>query len=199
MASPVRTLEHFQHRRSGRRASGSILVELECDELGPRAGAASPSTPGAGAAISSIWAPSCTPATARGSTCVWSTRPTLRGRRGRDWCSWADASAPARPGVACQPVSSDGQRAPAARTGAETLVVKTFPRWSAGLTFDRHAHDDHQLTWATRGVLTVHTDEATWVLPPTRALWTRAGVRTRNRPRGRHHADRLPAPRPLPA
>jgi AraC-like DNA-binding protein len=56
------------------------------------------------------------------------------------------------------------------------MVVKTFPM-AAGATFDRHAHDDHQLAWAARGVLTVHTDEATWVLPPTRALWIPAGVR----------------------
>ncbi|MGH2891914.1 MAG: AraC family ligand binding domain-containing protein, partial [Solirubrobacteraceae bacterium] len=48
---------------------------------------------------------------------------------------------------------------------------------AAGATFDRHAHRDHQLAWAARGVLTVHTDEATWVLPPTRALWIPAGVR----------------------
>ncbi len=55
-------------------------------------------------------------------------------------------------------------------------MVKTFPM-VAGATFARHAHDDHQLAWATRGVLTVHTDAATWVLPPTRALWIPAGVR----------------------
>jgi AraC-like DNA-binding protein len=56
------------------------------------------------------------------------------------------------------------------------MVVKTFPM-VAGTTFERHSHDDHQLAWATRGVLTVHTDEATWVLPPTRALWIPAGIR----------------------
>ncbi len=55
-------------------------------------------------------------------------------------------------------------------------MVKTFPM-VAGTTFERHSHDDHQLAWATRGVLTVHTDDATWVLPPTRALWIPAGVR----------------------
>jgi AraC-like DNA-binding protein len=56
------------------------------------------------------------------------------------------------------------------------MVVKTFPM-VAGTTFGRHSHADHQLAWATSGVLTVHTDEATWVLPPTRALWIPAGVR----------------------
>ena len=40
----------------------------------------------------------------------------------------------------------------------------------AGTRFDWHTHEDHQLAWAASGVLTVLTAEATWVLPPTRAL-----------------------------
>ena len=47
----------------------------------------------------------------------------------------------------------------------------------AGLVFDWHTHEDHQLAWAASGVLTVRTDAATWVLPPTRALWIPAGLR----------------------
>ena len=37
--------------------------------------------------------------------------------------------------------------------------------------FDWHVHEDHQLAWASAGALTVLTEGATWVLPPTRALW----------------------------
>ena len=47
----------------------------------------------------------------------------------------------------------------------------------AGHVFDWHAHPDHQLAWAASGVLTVRTSKATWVLPPTRALWIPAGLR----------------------
>ena len=47
----------------------------------------------------------------------------------------------------------------------------------AGLVFDWHTHEDHQLAWAASGVLTVRTDSATWVLPPSRALWIPAGLR----------------------
>jgi AraC-like DNA-binding protein len=47
----------------------------------------------------------------------------------------------------------------------------------AGLVFDWHTHADHQLAWAASGVLTVRTSSATWVLPPTRALWIPAGLR----------------------
>jgi AraC-like DNA-binding protein len=46
----------------------------------------------------------------------------------------------------------------------------------AGTRFDWHTHEDHQLAWAARGVLSVLTSAATWVLPPTRALWIPAGL-----------------------
>ena len=45
-----------------------------------------------------------------------------------------------------------------------------------GTRFDWHTHDDHQLAWAASGVLTVLTADASWVLPPTRALWIPAGL-----------------------
>jgi len=79
-------------------------------------------------------------------------------------------------------VSQDGQcaaadqnRAPERDSDAAVIVV-TFPM-AAGLVFDWHTHSDHQLAWAASGVLTVRTDSATWMLPPTRALWIPAGLR----------------------
>jgi len=50
------------------------------------------------------------------------------------------------------------------------MTVATFAM-SAGSAFSWHTHHDHQLAWASSGVLTVVTQAATWVLPPTRALW----------------------------
>jgi AraC-like DNA-binding protein/quercetin dioxygenase-like cupin family protein len=55
------------------------------------------------------------------------------------------------------------------------FCVVTFPM-SASTLFDWHVHDDHQLAWASAGALTVLTKDATWVLPPTRALWIPAGL-----------------------
>jgi AraC-like DNA-binding protein/quercetin dioxygenase-like cupin family protein len=55
------------------------------------------------------------------------------------------------------------------------FFVVTFPM-SASTRFDWHVHDDHQLAWASAGTLTVLTEGATWVLPPTRALWIPAGL-----------------------
>ena len=54
-------------------------------------------------------------------------------------------------------------------------MVATFPM-PAGTVFDWHTHDDHQLAWASAGVLTVLTAGSTWVLPPSRALWIPAGL-----------------------
>jgi AraC-like DNA-binding protein/quercetin dioxygenase-like cupin family protein len=73
-------------------------------------------------------------------------------------------------------VSRDGQRSAADAGSAAAVFVATFPM-AAGSRFDWHTHLDHQLAWAANGVLIVLTDAATWVLPPTRALWIPAGLR----------------------
>lgn len=71
-------------------------------------------------------------------------------------------------------MSRDGQ--PCQEGQELAVIVVTFPM-PAGLVFDWHTHSDHQLAWAASGVLTVRTSSATWVLPPTRALWIPAGLR----------------------
>jgi AraC-like DNA-binding protein/quercetin dioxygenase-like cupin family protein len=98
----------------------------------------------------------------------------------------ADADAPAvagpavagpavaGPAVAGAPVTNPAACAPADTDGS-AVTVATFPM-AAGFRFDWHTHADHQLAWASSGVLTVVTAAATWVLPPTRALWIPAGL-----------------------
>ena len=63
----------------------------------------------------------------------------------------------------------------AAKIQEAAVFVADFPM-PPGTRFDWHTHEDHQLAWAASGVLTVLTAEATWVLPPTRALWIPAGL-----------------------
>ncbi|HEV3038831.1 MAG TPA: helix-turn-helix transcriptional regulator [Candidatus Angelobacter sp.] len=41
------------------------------------------------------------------------------------------------------------------------------------------AADWHQLIYATRGVMTVYTDDGAWVVPPHRGVWIPAGFRYR--------------------
>jgi len=67
-------------------------------------------------------------------------------------------------------MSADGQRA---RVLPPALVVDLAP--NAGFAW--HDHDQHQIAFATKGVLALAVGDAAWVLPPSRALWIPAGVR----------------------
>lgn len=73
-------------------------------------------------------------------------------------------------------MSMNGQPEPEMDELVPGVVVCAFPM-PAGTVFDWHTHDDHQLAWASKGVLTVRSGTSAWVLPPTRALWIPAGVR----------------------
>lgn len=46
----------------------------------------------------------------------------------------------------------------------------------SGDRIPRHCHDVAQLIHASSGVLTVATEDGTWVIPPARAVWVPAGV-----------------------
>jgi AraC-like DNA-binding protein len=59
----------------------------------------------------------------------------------------------------------------------DSIVVRTFAvRHSSGAAIPAHAHDWHQLIYASEGVLWVHTAHGDWVVPPNRAVWVPAGV-----------------------
>lgn len=45
-----------------------------------------------------------------------------------------------------------------------------------GQETDIHRHDEHQLTYARSGVLTVNVESSRWVVPPLRAVWIPAGI-----------------------
>jgi AraC-like DNA-binding protein len=47
---------------------------------------------------------------------------------------------------------------------------------AAGQAIDAHRHDEHQIHYAGRGVLTVTTGAGTWIAPGNRALWVPAGT-----------------------
>lgn len=60
------------------------------------------------------------------------------------------------------------------RNGQVALVLTR--RLAGGVAFGWHAHPVHQLAWAHSGVLTITTEDGTWVLPPSRALCIPPGV-----------------------
>jgi AraC-like DNA-binding protein len=72
-------------------------------------------------------------------------------------------------------MSPNGQDGGAESSDPRGVMIAEFPM-PRGTRFDWHTHELHQLAWASNGVLRVSSTEATWVLPPTRALWIPAEV-----------------------
>src|SRR5215469_16651296 len=54
-----------------------------------------------------------------------------------------------------------------------TTLSHDYP---AGHSIPLHFHDRDQVVYASRGVMTVRTDEGTWVVPTRRAVWIPASV-----------------------
>ena len=50
-------------------------------------------------------------------------------------------------------------------------------RWPSGSSTGWHSHPRAQLLYATDGVMVVHSDAGSWVVPPSRALWMVTGLR----------------------
>jgi AraC-like DNA-binding protein/quercetin dioxygenase-like cupin family protein len=69
--------------------------------------------------------------------------------------------------INCQPVP-EIRHTPVARTALFRLP--------AGGGIDAHRHDDNQIVYAARGVLSVTTDLGRWIAPSTSAIWVPAGT-----------------------
>lgn len=63
-------------------------------------------------------------------------------------------------------------------------AVTAVRRLPAGGLVDPHLHDDHQIVYAGRGVLSVSTDSGSWIAPATRAIWVPAGTVHQHRAHG---------------
>ncbi|MEG3001314.1 MAG: helix-turn-helix transcriptional regulator [Comamonas sp.] len=50
-------------------------------------------------------------------------------------------------------------------------VVAMESRWHHGASTGWHSHPRGQLLYATEGVMVIHTEAGSWVIPPNRALW----------------------------
>lgn len=67
-----------------------------------------------------------------------------------------------------------------------SVWVRTFPLTLLhDHTLPTHTHDWDQLTYATAGALRVSTADASWIVPPHRAVWVPAGIA---------HAEQMFAP-----
>lgn len=59
---------------------------------------------------------------------------------------------------------------------ADTAILVGHFEMPRGTAFTAHAHPVHQLLWAVRGLLRVGSEQGTWLLPPSLALWVPAGT-----------------------
>lgn len=68
-----------------------------------------------------------------------------------------------RQGIICPPISPK-----------RFQVLTLAHEFESGHVIPFHAHDWHQLVYASEGVMTVHVPEGFWVVPPNRAVWVPA-------------------------
>lgn len=66
----------------------------------------------------------------------------------------------------------------------ESVAPTRTQRLEPGGLIDAHRHDDHQVVYAGRGVLTVTTEAGAWVAPATTAIWVPAGTVHEHRAHG---------------
>jgi len=59
---------------------------------------------------------------------------------------------------------------------AASPVTGRATDYPAGWFIEPHAHSRHQLIYAVQGVMVVQADAGRWAVPPTRAIWMRAGM-----------------------
>jgi AraC-like DNA-binding protein len=58
------------------------------------------------------------------------------------------------------------------------LLIRTLAvGYPSGAVLDNHAHDWAQLVYASEGVMTVQTEDGTWVVPSHRAVWIPPTIR----------------------
>lgn len=74
-------------------------------------------------------------------------------------------------------MSQTRQRPATPSTTRHTPKAATQSRTiDTGGGIDAHWHDEHQIVYPSRGVLSVTTDDGVWIAPQTRALWIPAGT-----------------------
>lgn len=74
---------------------------------------------------------------------------------------------------------------------APSPVTARATDYPAGWRIEPHSHAKHQLIYAVRGVMVVQADAGRWVVPPTRAIWMRAGMKHEIRCIGEVHMRSL--------
>ncbi|HZS46913.1 MAG TPA: helix-turn-helix transcriptional regulator [Blastocatellia bacterium] len=59
----------------------------------------------------------------------------------------------------------------------DILIRSLHVIYPEGNRIHEHTHTWHQLIYPSQGVIAVHTDSGSWVVPPQRAVWVPAGIK----------------------
>lgn len=59
---------------------------------------------------------------------------------------------------------------------AGSPIVGAIEHWPSSSGVNPHAHSQHQLLFAIKGVAHVETNKGSWILPPSRAIWIPGGT-----------------------
>lgn len=59
---------------------------------------------------------------------------------------------------------------------ATSLVVGREEHWPSASQIEIHSHKRDQLMYSTKGTMHVITENGSWILPPTRAIWISGGT-----------------------
>ncbi|MFJ9542247.1 AraC family transcriptional regulator [Streptomyces sp. NPDC101225] len=78
----------------------------------------------------------------------------------------------------------DGRQPSAAGRTSQTWPSGGVHLWPPGGTSAAHSHPRGHLVYAARGVLTVHTERGTWIVPANRVAWIPAGFTHHHRAHG---------------
>src|SRR5262245_50784696 len=63
------------------------------------------------------------------------------------------------------------------QTPGSDLIIRTLAvGYPSGMLLEHHSHSWAQLVYASEGVMTVQTEEGTWVVPSHRAVWIPASI-----------------------
>ncbi|MBO0849377.1 MAG: helix-turn-helix transcriptional regulator [Pseudonocardia sp.] len=91
---------------------------------------------------------------------------------------------------------SNSRQPTATRAVRHTPKASTaLRRLAAGSGIDAHRHDENQIVYAARGVLSVTTDGGAWIAPATRAIWVPAGTVHEHRAYGETDMHTIGLPR----
>jgi len=62
------------------------------------------------------------------------------------------------------------------RSGPDLIIRTLAVGYPSGMLLEHHSHSWAQLAYASEGVMTVQTEDGTWVVPSHRAVWIPAGI-----------------------